>query len=284
MNKAEQVIEKIAADHKNHKDKKPEAGYFARQNMAMRATRAGDSGINMLVNKSEFIGDNLKAQLVGSAGGAVVGAGAGAGVARFTSIGKKVQHLGFKTKYGLPVAIGAAALSLAGQIGGAHSHRKDYLKKRGINYNYLGVTSSTSAAKKRYLAKKWKGGGYDDTKKTAGIFSVVSKVLSKAVTKVKPIVAKVKPVVEKQVAKVKPMVAKAKPVVEKQVTKAKSMGKSYASSVKSDFATAKRLTFTSKGKLVKGLGYHDRVQRNKAFVGLAGRVVLPAYVAGDLLT
>jgi hypothetical protein len=65
------------------------------------------------------------------------------------------------------------------------------------------------------------------------------------------------------------------------VAKGKAVAKTYAHNVRRDYNVLKGL---AKGTAVVPKGVSGRVVRNKALVGLAGRVGLPAYVAGDIIT
>jgi hypothetical protein len=125
-------------------DKDP--SWWQKQKGMWRAARADDEGVDQILANPELIGQRmtkgLKHGVVGGVGGAGIGAILGA-----------LAHA-----KGHGAGIGAAAGGLAGLVGGnIHGHYtadKDFLKERGIDLKYLGLSADFSPeARKKYIDK-----------------------------------------------------------------------------------------------------------------------------------
>lgn len=163
----EQVVEKSAAFNigvvdglaKTAKeDDRPEPGFFARNMAATRAMRRGEKGVDMALANPELIGERttrgLKGAVKGGVGGALGGAAGGALLALAT-----------KSKPGAGAGAGAVLGGLigahGGQAHGMYTADRDFLKKKGITMRNLGFSlDMDDEAKKKFLHKKYRGGGY----------------------------------------------------------------------------------------------------------------------------
>jgi len=124
-----------------------EPSWWDKQKAINRALRGTDKGLGKILAKDEVIGGRLHSGLKGLLQGGAVGAPAGAG------LGALVGKSGGRGKAALLGALlGASLGGLSGQVHGQYKHDKDYLKKRGINLKYLGLSSDlTPKAKKKYI-------------------------------------------------------------------------------------------------------------------------------------
>ena len=132
------------------KDDRPESGWLNREMASYRARRWGDKGEKVLLNSPEYMKEQLKAQAKDGAAGGAAGAAAGAAIAAAT-----------KGRKGLGAALGGLLGGAAGQYAGSYKADTKYLDKRGIKKKWGGLDYELSdKAKKKYLHKDYKGGGY----------------------------------------------------------------------------------------------------------------------------
>lgn len=126
------VASLAAAMQKEAKEEVEQPGYLDRHRAVVRATRAGDKGINRFLANDELVGQRVKGQMLGTLKGLGVGALAG------LAAGGVLKHPAEGAVLG--GAIGGAA----GQIHGSYKADRDHLAKKGIKLKYLGLDSELS--------------------------------------------------------------------------------------------------------------------------------------------
>jgi hypothetical protein len=154
---AEEAIAKTA------KEEKKEPGWFAKQKAQARAMRAGDKGMDRYMIDPKLRHERDKKSLKGLVRGGLKGAGVGgiAGAAAALASGNKKRAL--ESAIG-GAGVGAYGGAVIGSARGMAKADKKYLKKKGIDIKWGGlkVSKMSPAAKKKYLEKKYKGGGAKD--------------------------------------------------------------------------------------------------------------------------
>lgn len=125
--------------------KNDDPSWWEKQKGVYRAMQASDKGVGQFLANSELVGDRMKRGLghglVGAAGGAGLGALAGAG------------HSGSRGAL-VGAGLGGLAGLLGGDVHGQYTADKKYLDRRGIKQKYLGLSSDFSPeAKKKYIDK-----------------------------------------------------------------------------------------------------------------------------------
>lgn len=133
--------------HKIAEDTRPEAGYWAKQMAINRATREPNS---IFLDK-ELRSINSKHLALSALFGALPGIG----------MYKTLTHQVYKP---LSAIAGTGAGLAVGSIPATAILKKDledYFAKKGIKYNvWTGVPDMNDEAKRKYLSKKYRGGGY----------------------------------------------------------------------------------------------------------------------------
>lgn len=154
---AEDALEKTAK-----KKEKKDPGYWAKQRAAGRAIRAGDKGLDRYMIDPKLMHERRKESLKGLARGGLKGAGAGAAAGALSALisGQKGRAL---NKALVGAGLGAYVGGAAGSTKGMIKSDIEFLKKKGFKPKWGGLSVELDAkAKKKYLSKKYKGGGAED--------------------------------------------------------------------------------------------------------------------------
>lgn len=157
--KAEFVMDKIAAN-----DTRPKPGFFAKVHASNRALKTEQNGKTNRFLMSEELAEKYR-NIKGEGKAALIGGGIGAavGAAGFAALGGGLKDVGKGAL--LTGTLGALTGANAAWDRGARKARIEYLRERGITRNH-GLQFTPEAAKK-YIHKKYQGGGWDPETRTS---------------------------------------------------------------------------------------------------------------------